>query len=51
MSRTAITQKFHVRWFPNETQIKIPLWVDKEKNFGGSLLHILKINYVTHMAD
>ena len=48
MSRTAITLKFKMLWFPNEacygalklqTDINIPsLMSDEDKKFGGSLV-------------
>ena len=53
MSRTAITLKFKLRWFPNEgrywagklwTGIKlVPLMRNEDKNIGGSLILDLRI--------
>ena len=48
MSRTAITLKFKMRWFPDEASywaetlcsyVNLPILMpDEDKNFGGSLV-------------
>ena len=39
MSRTAITLKLKIRWFPDEVDVDLaPLMPDEDKNFGISLV-------------
>ena len=55
MSRTAISLKFKMRWFPNEaccwaekllTDIKLaPLLPDENKNLGSSLILDFRISW------